>query len=647
MTLLDIRHLGVTFHGGRGEPPVRAVDDVSLRLDAGETLAVVGESGSGKTVTALSLLGLNPPAPRCETTGSILLTDEPGPSDRPGEPPRPGRTTELVGLGARDWRGIRGDRVAMVFQDPGTALNPLLTVGTQIADAVRAHARVGRAEARERAVEALTLARMPEPGKHLKSYVHELSGGMRQRAAIALAIASRPRLLIADEPTTALDAAVQAEIMSMLGALCDDLGMGLILITHDLGVVAEQADRVAVMYAGRIVESGPTGQVLADPRMPYTQALLAATPRLDAPARTRLASVEGRPPRLSGPPTGCSFAPRCPVSEERCEHTVPALLTVGGSHDAACLFADAPRERPAAAAAEVPETLQDDERAAPLVEFDETVLRYPVRSGALRRVTGHVDAVNQVSLSVEPGRTLALVGESGSGKTSLTKLLLRLETPTAGAVRYDGIDVRRPTPAELRRLQREIQVVFQNPYASLDPRLTVREILAEPMRVHRLDAAEPQLEALLRDVGLDSYALDRFPSAFSGGQRQRIAIARALALRPKLIVCDEAVSALDVSVQAQILNLLADLQAEHGMAYLFITHDLAVVRSVAHRIAVMRHGRIVEEGPADRLYADPAHPYTRELLATAPGARRDGADDGLVGTGATRSDKERSSTWPR
>ncbi|MFE1500267.1 ABC transporter ATP-binding protein, partial [Streptomyces albidoflavus] len=389
MTLLDINRLGVTFHTAPDEPPVRAVDDVSLHLDTGETLAIVGESGSGKTVTALSLLGLNPPSPLCETTGSILLDG-----------------TDLRALDRRAWREVRGNRVAMVFQDPGTALNPLLTIGTQIMDAVRAHQRMSREQARQRAVEALTQARMPEPEKRLTQYVHELSGGMRQRAAIALAVAARPRLLIADEPTTALDAAVQAEIMTMLRSLCDDLGMGLILITHDLGVVAEQADRVAVMYAGRIVESGPTAQVLADPRMPYTQALLAATPRLDAPARTRLASIDGRPPRLSDRPPGCSFAPRCPVRTDGCEMVVPPLLTIGEGHAAACLFADAPRERPVP----LPVTTDDLSRGAeeedgtPLVEFDATDLRYPVRTGALRRGTGHVAAVQQVSLKVASGR---------------------------------------------------------------------------------------------------------------------------------------------------------------------------------------------------------------------------------------------------
>ncbi|MGW5173911.1 dipeptide ABC transporter ATP-binding protein [Streptomyces sp. NPDC004082] len=646
MSLLHVNDLGVTFHPTQG-PPVRAVDSVSFHVDAGEILAVVGESGSGKTVTALSLLGLTPEAPGCSTTGNITLDD-----------------TELRSLDSRGWRATRGAEVAMVFQDPSSALNPLLTIGTQIMDAVRAHETVTRDEARRRAIEALTLARMTEPERRLKQYAHELSGGMRQRAAIALAIAARPRLLIADEPTTALDVGVQAAILAMLRSLCDDLDMGLILITHDLGVVAEQADRVCVMYAGRIVESGPTAEVLGNPRMPYTQALLAATPRLDSPARQRLSSVTGQPPNLAERPPGCPFAPRCPLVTSDCTHKVPELVPLENDHAAACLFAEVPQEllrRPAPSSSvtvtkAAPVTAGLPEPNEALAEFEAVELHYPVRSGPFRRVTSHVRAVQQVSLRVAPGRTLALVGESGSGKTSLTKMLLRLERPTGGAVRFDGIDVTRPKPAELRRLQREVQVVFQNPYASLDPRMTVRQTLAEPLRVHGLDHAEEDLARLLADVGLDAAALNRFPSAFSGGQRQRIAIARALALRPRLIVCDEAVSALDVSIQAQVLNLLADLQAQHGIAYLFITHNLAVVRSVAHEIAVMRDGRLVEQGPAEQIYDSPAHEYTRELLSMAPGHPTSVANPGTAGDGLGRPDRtstpaspdeERSAAWPR
>ncbi|MEH0934157.1 ABC transporter ATP-binding protein [Micromonospora psammae] len=602
MSLLEITGLTVTFTGDGG--PVRAVDGVDLHVEAGETLAVVGESGSGKTVTALSVLGLTPRPPGCEIGGAIRLDG-----------------VDLTGLDARGWRSVRGGRVAMVFQDPSAALNPLLTLGTQIADAVRAHEPVSRAAARDRAVAALELARLPDPASRLGQYPHQLSGGMRQRAAIALAIAARPKLLIADEPTTALDVGVQAEILDMLDTLRRDLGMGLVLITHDLGTVASHADRVAVMYAGRVVETGPTRQVLDDPRMPYTRALLDATPRLDAPARQRLASIGGQPPDLSVPVPGCAFAPRCPVVRDRCHHQRPALELHAPEQRAACLH-----PLPAGAVTLGPVGVEHDAPVdaavpdgEPIAEFDRVALHYPVRKGPLRRVVDHVRAVDGVSLRLHPGRTLALVGESGSGKTSLTRTLLRLERPTGGAVRYDGIDVTRPDREQLRRLQREVQVVFQNPYASLDPRMTVGQILAEPLRVHGLEAGRAELARLLAQVGLDDAALDRYPAAFSGGQRQRVAIARALGLRPRLIVCDEAVSALDVSIQAQVLNLLADLQRAHGLAYLFITHDLAVVRSVAHDIAVMRAGVVVEQGPAERIYDRPAHEYTRRLLEMAPG----------------------------
>ncbi|GHH43899.1 ABC transporter ATP-binding protein [Lentzea cavernae] len=599
MSLLRVTDLAVSFAGRPGQDPVRVVDGVALHLDAGEILAVVGESGSGKTVTALSLLGLNPTSPTCTTTGSVLVDG-----------------TEVIGLDERQWQKVRGSTVAMVFQDPSAALNPLLTIGTQIADAVRAHEPMSREHARRRAVEALELARMPDAKGRLGQYAHELSGGMRQRAAIALAIAPRPRLLIADEPTTALDVAVQAEIMGMLGSLCSDLDMGLILITHDLGVVAGHADRVAVMYAGRLVETGAAAGVLGDPRMPYTQSLLAATPRVDGLARQRLTAIGGRPPNPRERPAGCPFQPRCPVAVDRCSTTRPVRVDLGQGHSAACLLVE---QRPTIEPPAVSVHSGPSVGVKILAEFDDVSLSYPVRGGVLRRVTGQVHAVRGVSLSVIRGRTVALVGESGSGKTSLTKMLLRLEKPDRGTVRYDGIDVTKPDRDQLRTLQRDVQVVFQNPYASLDPRMRVRELLAEPMKVHGLDTDEAELVRLLREVGLDAGALDRYPAAFSGGQRQRIAIARALALRPKLIVCDEAVSALDVSVQAQVLNLLADLQQQHGLAYLFITHDLAVVRSVAHDIAVMRDGQVVEAGPAEQIYQDPQHDYTRSLLAMAPG----------------------------
>jgi oligopeptide/dipeptide ABC transporter ATP-binding protein len=597
MHLLEVEDLRVTF--GTGEQRVPAVTGVSLSVDAGETLALVGESGSGKTVTSLSLLGLNPPAPASTTTGRIRY-----------------RGRDLTSLSRAEWRRVRGAEIAMVFQDPGAALNPLLTIGTQVGDAVRAHEPLSKAAARKRAVEALELARLPQPEDMLGRYPHQLSGGMRQRAAIALAIAARPRLLIADEPTTALDVAVQAEILTMLDSLRRDLGMALLLITHDLGVVAGHADRVAVMYAGRVAECGPSRSVLHEPRMPYTRALLDATPRVDGPARQRLAAIPGVPPDLRRSPPGCAFAPRCPHVTAACGGTRPELTVRRPGHVAACLRPEldlAPAAAGASAVAPRPET----ERV--LVEFDDVHLHYPARGRLLRRAAAGTRAVDGVTLRIRRGETLALVGESGSGKTSLTRTLLRLERPTRGRVRYDGIDVTRPDRAGLRRLQREVQVVFQNPYASLDPRMRVGDILAEPLRAHGEPADTGELAALLDMVGLDGGALGLYPRAFSGGQRQRIAIARALALRPQLLVCDEAVSALDVSIQAQVLNLLTDLQDRLGITYLFITHDLAVVRSVADRIAVMRSGLVVEQGPADQIYAEPGHEYTRTLLALAPG----------------------------
>lgn len=611
MSLLEIAGLTVTFNGADGQ--ARATHDVHLHVERGETLAVVGESGSGKTVTALSVLGLTPRPPTCRTEGSIRLHGK-----------------ELLGLDRDGWRAVRGRRIAMVFQDPSSALNPLLTIGTQITDAVRAHERLNAAAARDRAVEALELAQLPDAPRRLRQYPHELSGGMRQRAAIALALAARPEVLIADEPTTALDAGVQTAILTMLADLRTRLGMALILITHDLGVVAEHADRVAVMYAGRVVESGPARPVLTGPRMPYTRALLDATPRVDAPARQRLAAISGQPPDLRSRPDGCPFAARCPMVADDCRRTHPPIVPVGPGHLAACLRAGergadgvltveiaGNRAEPQPPAAQP--LLVASAESTPLAEFDAVTLSYPVRSGPLRRVVDHVHAVRDVSLRVRHGETLALVGESGSGKTSLTRMLLRLQRPTGGAVRYGGFDVTKASGDRLRSLQRDVQVVFQNPYASLDPRMTVADILAEPLRVHDLPSGAGVLSELLHDVGLDAEALHRFPAAFSGGQRQRIAIARAIAVRPRLIVCDEAVSALDVSIQAQVLNLLSDLQRRTGVAYLFITHDLAVVRSIAHRIAVMRAGRIVEEGPAELVYDRPSHEYTRSLLAMAPG----------------------------
>lgn len=606
MSLLEVENLNVKFKaGGR---TVQAASGVDLRVGRGESLALVGESGSGKTVTALSVLGLNPPEPTCHIDGKIRFDGK-----------------NLLRLPQEKMRAVRGNEVAMVFQDPTSALNPLLSIGTQISDAIQAHLprKSRREELRDRAVEALEMAALDHPLERLRQYPHQLSGGMRQRAAIALAIAARPRLLIADEPTTALDVTIQGEIMETLGRLRRELDMALILVTHDLGLVAEHSDRLAVMYAGRIVEEGPTQQVLSQPHMPYTRALLDATPMIGAQPKERLRAIGGAPPDLADLPHGCVFSPRCPYSADICRTTVPELTARGPDRVAACVRTDNGLringvETSASVEAATQPSAAPRDKAKRLAWFEDVTLHYPIRGGLLGKVTGHVPAVDGVSLDLYSDSTLAVVGESGSGKTSLARTLLRLEKPTGGLVSYDGIDVTKARGDELTRLQREVQVVFQSPYASLDPRMTVQKILAEPLRVHGETADRDRLARLLESVGLGQEALDRYPGAFSGGQRQRIAIARALTLRPRLIVCDEAVSALDVSVQAQVLNLLGDLQAEHGIAYLFITHDLGVVRSVADEIAVMRSGRVVEYGPAERVYAEPAHQYTRELLANAP-----------------------------
>jgi oligopeptide/dipeptide ABC transporter ATP-binding protein len=595
--LLEVTDLTVSF--ARDGRRVHAVNGVSLRVDRGGALAVVGESGSGKSVTALSVLGLTPPT--ATTTGSIRLD---------------GR--ELVGGSDEQWRRVRGSQVAMVFQDPSNALNPLLPVGTQIVDALRAHRDIGAPEARRLALETLDLVRIPDAARRMDQYVHEFSGGMKQRVAIALAVALRPRVLIADEPTTALDVAVQAHVMELLGSLRRELGTALVLVTHDLGVVAQYAETIAVMYAGRVVEAGRAAEVLGSPHAPYTAGLLAATPR--STGRTRVHAIPGQPPDPARLPVGCSFADRCALVTDVCRTERPPLAERGGGRLAAChlpspavtglSITDRPGPAVPAAAVGAP--------AEEIARFERVVLHYPVRTGLLRRTTGHVHSVDGVTLGIRRGETLAVVGESGSGKTSLARTLVRLARPTAGRVLYDGIDVTRPDRAQLGRLQREVQMVFQNPFASLDPRMAVGEVLAEPLRTHGRPVRSDRLAALLDSVGLPARSLGRYPTEFSGGQLQRIAIARALVLEPRLLVCDEAVSALDVSIQAQVLNLLRDLQEEHRLTYLFISHDLSVVRSIADRIAVMYVGQVVEHGDADAVSERPRHPYTRALLSSTP-----------------------------
>jgi peptide/nickel transport system ATP-binding protein len=585
--LLEIEELAISIPTESGL--VEAVRGVSLSIEPGETLGVVGESGSGKTMLALSILGLQPG--NAQVTGTIKL--------------------DGVELGT-DWQRIRGDRIAMVFQDPMTALNPMYTIGWQVAECVRLHRRVDKAKAMTRAVELLDAVGLPEPALVARRYPHELSGGMRQRVVIAMAIANEPELLIADEPTTALDVTVQAQILDLLKSIRTETQAAMILISHDLGVVAGVADRVLVMYAGKAVEVGKVDDVFASPAMPYTSGLLASLPSLEQRTE-RLSFIKGIPPSGIGYGPGCAFAPRCPIAAEACAEQ-PPLEPVMDDHLAACHFAGSVWVTPSV---DQPETIAAPQDGQVVVEVTNLVKNFRVR-GAGFRAHRTIQAVSGVDLQLRAGRCLALVGESGCGKSTLARLLVRLDEPTSGSIKLNGRELAGVGEGELRALRRDIQMVFQDPYSALNPRLSVGEIVGEPLTVHKIPDRAAKVRELLTSVGIDPAATVRFPGEFSGGQRQRIGIARALALAPQTIVLDEPVSALDVSIQASVLNLLRELQRNQDMAYLFIAHDLAVVRQVADDVAVMYLGKIVEQGPADEVYSRPAHPYTLALMSAVP-----------------------------
>jgi peptide/nickel transport system ATP-binding protein len=541
--LLEVEDLAVEFDTAGGV--VQAVNGIGYHLDAGEVLAILGESGSGKSVQAAAIMNLIDTPPGHITAGRVRY-----------------RGQDLLTMPAEARRRINGAKIAMIFQDPLAHLNPVYSVGWQIAETLRAHGAASATEARARALALLERVGIPDPARRADDYPHQFSGGQRQRVMIAMALALRPDVLIADEPTTALDVTVQAQILALLEELQAETGMGLILITHDLGVVAETADRVAVMHAGRIVESGPVRAIFNAPADPYTRRLIAAIPGRAAPAGQGSAVRE---------PNGASPLPG-----------VAPLLSVRG-----------------------------------------LAKHYPVTTGMMRRATGEVvRAVDGVSFDLAAGETLGVVGESGSGKSTLARTLLRLEEPTAGEARYQGRDLFALTPAELLAFRRRMQIVFQDPYASLNPRMTVAQLIAEPWTIHKDVLPKARWPAkvgeLLEQVGLQPEHARRYPHQFSGGQRQRIAIARALALQPEMIICDEAVSALDVSIQAQVIALLSELQRTFGLAYLFIAHDLAVVRNFADRVLVMYRGEVVEQGPCAQIFERPQHPYTQALLAASP-----------------------------
>ena len=586
--LLEVRDL-VTDIGA-----ARVVDGVSFHVAAGETYALLGESGCGKSMTALSLMRLLPDGGRV-VSGAVELEGE-----------------NLLALPERAMRQVRGGRMAMIFQEPMLALNPVIKVGEQIAEALALHRQLGGPAAQAAARALLDAVGVPDALRRLDSYPFELSGGLRQRMMIAMALAGEPRLLIADEPTTALDVTIQAQVLDVLRRLRSERRMGMLLITHDLGVVAENADRVGVMYAGELLEEGARDAFFAAPQHPYSRMLFAALPRPGDGGR--LAVIPGQVPRLDGMLEGCRFAPRCPHAVARCRAEAPAWQEIAGQR-VRCHFAGQLPAQPARA----PEMAsRPGPSNGPLLEAEALEVHFPIRRGLLQRTVGHVRAVDGVSLRIDAGRTLALVGESGCGKTTVGKALLRLVEPTAGSVALDGEPI---TARNVAALRRQAQMVFQDPFSSLNPRMRVADILLEGMDALGVGEARQRRDAvarLLDQVGLPDDAGGRYPHAFSGGQRQRIAIARALAVSPRLVICDEPTSALDVSVQAQILNLLKDLQADLGLAYLFITHNLGVVEYLAHEVAVMYLGRIVEHGAAAAVLGAPRHPYTQALISAVP-----------------------------
>ncbi len=597
---------GLTTQLGSAAQPVIAVDDVSFDLYAGKTLALLGESGCGKSMTALSMMRLLPAGGHV-SAGDVLMDED-----------------SLMSLTEQQMRAIRGGRIGMIFQEPMTSLNPVMTIGEQIAESVRLHdAQIkSRNQVKQRVIELLKDVGIPDAQRRYAEYPHQLSGGMKQRVMIAMALAGRPQVLIADEPTTALDVTIQAQVLMLLKKLQQEKGMAILLITHDLGVVAEVADQVAVMYAGQIIETADVKAFFDKPRHPYSQKLFASLPGRQKRGQ-RLAVIKGQVPALNSLFSRCRFFERCDQHADECETQLPPWQQAS-THTSwqgyRCLRSSLLPEKLDTPEADAASSITQN--LPPRLNLDALQVHFPIQKGLFKRTVGYVKAVDGVSLSIPQGRTLALVGESGCGKTTVGKALLQLLKPTAGAVQFDDIELTSLSGRELRSKRKDLQIIFQDPVSSMNPRMLVEDIVAEGLVAQKIGAGRVERQKMVADlldkVGLPAAAAERYPHEFSGGQRQRICIARALAVNPGLIVCDEPTSALDVSVQAQILNLLKDLQENMGLSYLFITHDISVVSYLAHEVAVMYLGRIVEQGSIEDIFDRPAHPYTRSLLAAVP-----------------------------
>ncbi|MDT8311439.1 MAG: ABC transporter ATP-binding protein [Methylophaga sp.] len=602
--MLQVKGLKTWF--GTGDSAYKAVDGIDFGINKGETFALLGESGCGKSMTALSLLRLHPQPASHIAAGEILLDD-----------------IDLLRFSEAQMEHVRGRRIAMIFQEPQSSLNPVLSIGQQVSECLRWHFKLSSNQVTTRCLDLLNAVGIPDPQRRLKEYPHQLSGGMKQRVMIAMALAGEPELLIADEPTTALDVTIQAQILDLIKQIQRDTGMAILLISHDLGVVAQMADRVAVMYAGQIVETAERQAFFAEPRHPYTQKLFAALPGVQK-RQQRLSVIKGTVPPLNQVFTGCRFTERCDRAWDVCEQQLPMWQGDINEGVRCHLFDSAIADQSHQAITKTaPSKLSEVVPASQTaLEVKQLKIHFPIRKGILQRIVGQVKAVDDLSFILHPAETLALVGESGCGKSTVGKGILQLLPVTAGIVRFQGKILNKLSQRQLKPMRSALQIIFQDPYSSMNPRMTVRHIIEEGLHSRFKDLSEAQrlqhIDSLLERVGLRTDIKDRYPHAFSGGQRQRLCIARVLAAEPEVIICDEPTSALDVSVQAQILNLLRDIQHEFGLSYLFITHNIGVVDYLAHRVAVMYLGRIVEQGSREQVLNSPKHPYTQALLAAVP-----------------------------